>query len=273
MFATAWAGPNANSRWTGSHSPNTDCQQAEPNLYFAAGFLKVWKDQAQSLTSAYEQAPHRHFVSHFVWGDRIISDRAEDRILLDRRRLLEYYGAREPSTPIDYNGLQLGSPLDGAPRVVSSWIGAERDDGQRRHRGIDVESVLGEPIRAIADGRVNFAGVDLPGAQASQRMAKEEIESVPRRALGRGGRYVCIFHDIQAGGWLRSCYMHLEDVQVDHGQTVRRGERIGTVGRTGMLRSAPHLHLELHSPEGLQDASVVLRQFLLGRNPDAPSAS
>jgi len=104
-------------------------------------------------------------------------------------------------------------------------------------------------------------------------MSPEEIEEVPRDDLGAGGRYVCILHHPAGEGedtphWLRSCYMHLEDVEVRHGQEVRRGERIGTVGRTGMRRSAPHLHLELHGPDGLMDASEVLAGFLIGHPPE-----
>ncbi len=133
--------------------------------------------------------------------------------------------------------------------------------------------MLGEPVRAIAAGRVNFAGVDLPGHRNSERMSPEDIEEVPRDDLGAGGRYVCILHHPPGEGedtpdWLRSCYMHLEDVEVRHGQEVRRGERIGTVGRTGMRRSAPHLHLELHGPDGLMDASEVLDGFLIGHRPE-----
>ncbi len=251
-------------------------RRAEENLYFAAAILRVWQEQESSLARAYEQAPHRHHVSHFVWGDRVISDRAEDRILTDRRRLLLYYGAIHPPRPVPRLGLEFGPPLDGAPRVVSSWIGAERDGGERRHRGIDVESVLGEPVYAVADGRVNFAGVDLPGARSNRNMSPEAIAEVPRQQLGRGGRYVCILHHPHGGGtdmpaWIRSCYMHLEDVEVRHGQEVRRGERIGTVGRTGMVSSAPHLHFELHSPDGLLDGSEVLSAFLLGRRPEESS--
>lgn len=250
-------------------------RRAEENLYFAAAILRVWQEQEPSLARAYEQAPHRHPVSHFVWGDRVISDRAEDRILTDRRRLLQYYGALARPAPVNRLGLALVPPLDGAPRVVSSWIGAERDGGERRHRGIDVESVLGEPVYAVADGRVNFAGVDLPGSRRNENMTPEEIAAVPRQQLGRGGRYVCILHHPQGEGaavppWVRSCYMHLEDVEVRHGQEVRRGERIGTVGRTGMISSAPHLHFELHSPDGLLDGSEVLSAFLLGRRPEEP---
>ena len=247
-------------------------RRAEPNLYFAAAILNVWKRQAPHLADAFEQAPHRHWVSHFVWGDRIRNDRAEDRILTDRRRMLQYYGAVDAPQPITRDGIAWGPPLDGTPRVISSWIGAERDEGARRHRGVDVESVLGEPVRAIADGRVNFAGVDLPGHRNSERMSPEQIEEVPRDELGAGGRYVCVLHHTEPNeegqeSWRRSCYMHLEDVSVRHGQEVRRGDLIGTVGRTGMRRSAPHLHLEIHGPDGLGDASVTLREFLLGRRP------
>lgn len=247
-------------------------KRPEENLYFAAAFLKGWRDQHESLQGAFEQHPHRHYVSHFVYGDRVLSDRAEDRILLDRRRLLQYYGALREPAPLRRLGLEIGSPLDGQPRVISSWLGAEREGGRRSHRGIDVESVLGEPVRAIADGRVNFAGVDLPGSRSNENMTPEQIEQVPRQSLGNGGRYVCILHRPAGEGaapWLRSCYMHLEDVEVRWGQEVRRGERIGTVGRTGMISSAPHLHLELHGPDGLMDPSEHLAGPLLGRNPEA----
>ncbi|MEM9069117.1 MAG: M23 family metallopeptidase [Myxococcota bacterium] len=248
-------------------------RRAEENIYFASAFLRVWQEQSRSLNESFEQHPHRHPVSHMVWGDRVISDRAEDRVLTDRRRLLQYYGATPVPVPAERLGLSLGPPLDGVPRVVSSWIGADRDEGARRHRGIDVESVLGEPVYAVADGRVNFAGVDFPGARRNENMTRRELEAVPRQQLGRGGRYVCILHrpsGEDAAPWIRSCYMHLEDVEVQNGQDVRRGDRIGTVGRTGMISSAPHLHFELHSPDGLVDGSEVLSDFLIGRRPEEP---
>lgn len=249
--------------------PFNDVRLARPeeNLYFAAGLMRVWREQASSIKRSFPQYAHRHYISHWTWGDRVKSDRAEDRILLDRRRLLQYYGAYEVPDPIEREGMAWSPPLDGAPRVVSSWIGAQRDGGARNHRGIDVESVLGEPVRAIADGRVNFSGVDLPGSRNNRNMTPREIEQVPRHTLGRGGRYVCVLHHPEAGEWLRSCYMHLEDVEVRWGQEVRAGELLGTVGRTGMLRSAPHLHLELHSPDGLMDPSEVLAGHLIGTNP------
>ena len=91
------------------------------------------------------------------------SDRQEDRILTERRRLLEYYGEAESAPPIVWGGVTFGCPLYGCPRVISSYIGSEREGGARHHRGVDLESLPGEEVRAVADGMVVFAGVDLPG--------------------------------------------------------------------------------------------------------------
>jgi murein DD-endopeptidase MepM/ murein hydrolase activator NlpD len=238
--------------------------KAEPNLYFAAALLAMWRDQHASVDAAFEQAPHRHFVSHFIWGDKVKSGRAEDRVLGDRRRLLEYYGSLPQRAPIAYRGLQLGSPLDGAPRVVSSGLGFMREDGQRSHRGIDLESEFGEPVRAIEAGLVTFSGVDLPGQRNHEQLTVEQTNAFDRKVLGHGGRYVCVQHAPSDGKFLRSCYMHLETVEVAYGARVERGQKLGTVGRTGMQTSSPHLHLELLGPEGLFDGAEILRGHVIG---------
>ncbi len=248
---------------------------AEPNIYFAAALLSMWKDQHATLDDEFNQSDHRHWVSHFVWGDAVRSDWEEERLFSDRRRLLEYYGARSPMAPIRHEGLELGCPLDGCPRVVLSWLGAEREGGVRAHRGIDVDSLPGEPVRAIADGFVYFAGVDLPGHRAHVQVARaSDYDRYPRSGLGAGGRYACIRHGRSESGEssMRSCYMHLETVGVTYGQRVTRGQQIGTVGRTGMQRSSAHLHLEMYKGERLEDASQILRGILLGRVPEDPRA-
>jgi murein DD-endopeptidase MepM/ murein hydrolase activator NlpD len=247
----------------------TRLMSPEPNIYWAAALLRMWRDQHETVDAGFAQEEHRHYLSHFVWGDRVRSDWEEERILIDRRRLLEYVGARTASQTIDWNGVHLGCPLDGCPRVILSWLGEEREDGAREHRGIDVDALPGEPVRAVADGVVAFAGVDLPGHVEHVQVATPHgYERYPRESLGAGGRYVCIWHGPAAEGTPRSCYMHLETVAMVHGQTVHRGDLVGTVGRTGMHRSAAHLHLELHTDD-LEDPSRIMAGLLLGHDPEA----
>lgn len=261
---------------------------AEPNVYFASALLAMWRDQHETLDREFTQEAHRHWVSHFVWGDAVRSDWEEERILTDRRRALELYGAYAGMSTISWRGVVLGCPLDGCPRVILSWLGAERDGGAREHRGIDIDALPGEPVRAVADGFVYFAGVDLPGHRAHVQIARpEDYEHYPRQQLGAGGRYACIRHDVaaaevrvagpipaaagasdqgQEGVSLKSCSMHLETVLVAYGQRVRRGQPIGTVGRTGMQRSAAHLHLEMQT-DHLEDPSAIMAGLLIGRRP------
>ncbi len=246
----------------------------ETNVYFAAALLSMWRDQHASVDEAFDSVTHRHFVSHFVWGDRVRSDRQEDRILTERRRLLEYYGQPESATPIVWGGVTFGCPLNGCPRVISSYLGSEREGGERHHRGVDLESLPGEEVRAVACGTVVFAGVDLPGGQNNQQLrTMEEFEAVPRARLAAGGRYVCVRHprpgDLHG---VRTCYMHLEEVRVRYGDTVERGAILGTVGRTGMQTSAAHLHLELHT-DRLEDPSEILYGLLLGHRESDPLPS
>ncbi len=247
----------------------------EVNIYFAAALLGMWRDQhAAGVDEAFEGVAHRHYVSHFVWGDRVRGDREEDEILTERRRLLEYYGEPERTPPVVWGGVQFGCPLHGCPRVVSSYIGSEREGGARHHRGVDLESLPGEEVRAVADGMVVFSGVDLPGGANNDQLPNmEAFEAIPRASLAAGGRYVCVRHprpgDLPS---VRSCYMHLEEVRVRYGQQVARGEVLGTVGRTGMQTSAAHLHLELHT-DRLEDPSEILYGLLLGHRESDPLPS
>ncbi len=241
---------------------------AEPNIYWSAAILRMWREQHATVDAEFAQEGHRHYVSHFVWGDRVRSDWEEERILTDRRRLLEYVGAHPGMTPMEWRGVALGCPLYGCPWVVLSWLGEEREDGVREHRGIDLDSLPREPVRAVADGHVVFAGVDLPGhVEHVQVSSASGYAAYPQSALGAGGRYVCIRHG-EGETSFRSCYMHLDEVALVYGNTVQRGDLVGTVGRTGMHRSAAHLHLELHT-EHLEDPSVIMRGLLIGTDPEA----
>lgn len=107
-----------------------------------------------------------------------------------------------------------------APGPVISGFGAPRDEGRRRHEGIDIGAPRGTPVTAAAPGRVAQAGF-----------------------AGRCGRRVAIDH---GDGW-RTLYCHLDTIDARSGATVRAGERVGTVGTSGNAEDGPpHLHFEVH---------------------------
>lgn len=89
----------------------------------------------------------------------------------------------------------------------------------RMHEGIDLTARHGTNIYATADGEVLQAGY----------------------RAGGFGKKVLIDH----GYGYRTVYGHCDEVLVEPGQHVKRGEVIAKVGNTG-LSKASHLHYEVH---------------------------
>jgi len=104
---------------------------------------------------------------------------------------------------------------------ISSRFGDTRfsgsSGGTRPHKGLDISSAMGNPIVAPADGGVTSVGVDLDY-----------------------GRLIFIDH----GHGFASKYGHLENVYVQTGEKVKKGQAIGAVGSTGHS-TGPHLHYEV----------------------------
>jgi murein DD-endopeptidase len=85
------------------------------------------------------------------------------------------------------------------------------------HRGVDLRGARGDPVFAIADGEVVLAD-----------------------STYYEGNFTVIDH----GNRVMSYYMHQDALLVKQGQRVHAGDRIGTVGSTG-VSTAPHLHVSL----------------------------
>ncbi|MGW2489394.1 peptidoglycan DD-metalloendopeptidase family protein [Streptomyces sp. NPDC001606] len=88
------------------------------------------------------------------------------------------------------------------------------------HTGQDLVASAGTPIYAPADGKVVHAG---PG--------------------GAYGNMTELEHD----GGVITLYAHQTTIKVSMGQSVKRGDLIGTVGSTGNV-TGPHLHWEVRVP-------------------------
>lgn len=88
----------------------------------------------------------------------------------------------------------------------------------RAHRGVDYAAPVGTPIRATADGRVDFVG-----------------------SKGGYGNTVVLEHS----GSYSTLYAHMSRFArgVKPGSKIEQGQVIGYVGKTG-LASGPHLHYE-----------------------------
>ncbi len=102
---------------------------------------------------------------------------------------------------------------------------------QNKHLGDDLNGIggensdLGDPIYAVADGRVLFAGEGGPG----------------------WGKIVILLHAISENGartYVQSYYAHCESILVQAGQMIARGQQIATVG-TADGRYFAHLHFEM----------------------------
>ncbi len=123
-------------------------------------------------------------------------------------------------TTNSYTGLS-GYPLPQRSEVslAYGWR-SPRETGQRFfHSGIDLLASIGTNVLAADAGVVLFAGTQ-----------------------GDYGNLVIINH---AGG-LQTRYGHLEAINVQQGQNVQTGARLGTVGITGEPDiTPPHLHFEV----------------------------
>ena len=85
------------------------------------------------------------------------------------------------------------------------------------HRGTDFVGSIGDPAYAAATGRVAFTGT-----------------------LRVRGNAVMLDH----GAGVFTAYHHLSEIGVTQGQLVQVGERIGSIGSTGLV-TGPHLHWEV----------------------------
>ena len=219
----------------------------------------MWEADHLAIDRALGSTPHRTALAHFFWGDRVWGTTAEDRTLTARRRLIEAYA----NAPLLFRpsslGLTIVSPLEGGTRLGTSGLGADRDDGARAHRGLDIDATVGEPVRAVADGVVQFAGVDLTGDRPALGLLPRQLRRWRNRTDGPG-RLLRADH---ARGRHPQRLLPPHRLPRPRGQTVHAGEVIGTVGRTGVKASGSHLHFEVHEDGDLKDPVRFLSAFVL----------
>ncbi len=117
---------------------------------------------------------------------------------------------KKPGQKIIHTKKDLFIPANG---TVTSEFGIRNG---RPHKGIDIAGSVGDPIYAALNGKVAYVGTQ------------------------RGyGNVVILEHD----NYIMTVYAHNETNLVRLGETVKRGQPIATLGKTGTT-TGPHLHFE-----------------------------
>ena len=70
---------------------------------------------------------------------------------------------------------------------------------------------------------------------------------------------------IDHGQSIISLYAHMNSIEVKTGDTVKKGQIIGTVGETGRV-TGPHLHLAIMANQYLIDPVLVLPDLNISKN-------
>src|SRR5665213_2047980 len=113
----------------------------------------------------------------------------------------------------------LGMPFQG--RITSTFGHRENPfdgSGVETHKGLDIAGPYGSPVKAMAEGKVEFAGL-------------------------RGGFGNCIM--LKHANGIETLYGHLSKILVKVGDNIDIGQVIGKIGSTGRS-TGPHLHYEIH---------------------------
>jgi murein DD-endopeptidase MepM/ murein hydrolase activator NlpD len=126
------------------------------------------------------------------------------------------------ASPMEFSRMTSGFKMRFHP-IMQTW---------RAHLGVDYAAPTGTPVRTVADGVVEFAGVQ-----------------------GGFGNVVMVKH----GGSNLTVYAHLSRINVRRGQSVSQGQNVGAVGQTGWA-TGPHLHFEFRVNGAHRDPLAIAKQ-------------
>lgn len=164
-----------------------------------------------------------------------------------RRQAEREAAANRPSTP--------NPPAGGNSGGGSGGSGPVQGNGSMTHPapGSRVSSGFGNRIHPIHGVMQFHAGVDFAAPMGAAVLAADSGTVVSTGFGWSSGNFIILDH----GGGVTTRYFHLSVISVSPGQSVGRGERIGSVGSTGDS-TGPHLHFEVR----INGSPVNPMQFL-----------
>lgn len=160
-----------------------------------------------------------------IYAAEVLSDKLPAPI----RECLILLSAEELASVPDADGFQW--PCGGANAAMmydAQSFGVHNENRCGYHSGMDINGIggentdVGEPVRAAARGLVLYSGIPAEG----------------------WGNVVVLAHRIPGTKRIiQTLYAHLDEIRTSRGQTVSRGQEIGTIGTAGG-RYLGHLHFE-----------------------------
>jgi hypothetical protein len=190
-------------------------------------------DQKTGQHYTFNVVDKRYKTQHIkLKNKRQVNPNAQDLKRIQRETQLIKAALASPWRATTTSPLPLTQPVSGR---LSSAFGLRRYfNGQARkpHSGLDIAAPRGRPVIAAAAGIVVNTG-----------------------HYFFNGKSVFIDH----GQGVVTFYGHLNSIMVTSGQTVARGEPIGTVGKTGRA-TGPHLHWGVSLNNALIDPNLVMVQ-------------
>ncbi|MEX0709191.1 MAG: peptidoglycan DD-metalloendopeptidase family protein [Woeseia sp.] len=192
-----------------------------------ASICNVGDNEPRTLT--FDIGTHAYREQHLTVKPGYVNPAPEqlERIIAEREHI-DAALARWSDRAVD--AVTLRAPVDG---TRSSSFGSRRffnDEPRAPHRGMDIAAGAGTRISAPLDGTVLLAG-----------------------DYYFTGNTVIVDH----GQGLLTLYAHLQELAVEDGQILERGEHLGTVGATGRV-TGPHLHFAVYLNGTPVDPALLL---------------
>ena len=132
----------------------------------------------------------------------------------------------------------LAFPVSGGEeRDIGSLFGVPRDAGKRVHEGIDIFAKRHTPIVSVSDCKITFAGEKEGSLGGTVIWARDTLRD------------------------LTVYYAHLQEVYVEEGDYVQRGDTIGSNGNSGNASTTyPHLHFGIYENGAIDPFPYVVEK-------------
>ena len=196
-------------------------------LDFGEGNGVLELDDGRSIP--FDIATHEYRVQRLTVNRSYVSLSDENLARVGKeRKIIDAALTNFRMAPIE--SISLEPPVDGER---SSSFGLRRffnDEPRSPHKGMDIAATTGTPIVAPKSGIVTATG-----------------------DYFFNGNTVIVDH----GQGLVTMYCHLSKIDVEEGQSLARGEKLGEVGATGRV-TGPHLHFGVYLNGTAVDPAILL---------------